>query len=72
MDFGRAAPAFVTLHREMRPGHPGRTRYPRDTIVGLGGVAYNRHEETKMHIGRRLGRFALAAAALVLAATAVL
>ena len=44
---------------------------PFDTIVEQGGVAYNRREEANMNIGRRLGRFALAAAALMLAATAV-
>jgi membrane-bound serine protease (ClpP class) len=45
---------------------------PFDPIVGPVGVAYNRREETKMNVGQRLGRFALAAAALMLAATTVL
>ncbi|MCH8168560.1 MAG: hypothetical protein IIC03_11625, partial [Proteobacteria bacterium] len=44
---------------------------PFDTIVEPGGVAYNRRQEANMDVGRRLGRFALAAAALMLAATAV-
>jgi membrane-bound serine protease (ClpP class) len=37
-----------------------------------GRLAYNRREEADMHTGQKLGRFALAAAALMLVATAVL